>query len=252
MIASVARLQGPTAGTAKLSSSRRCLAMGGKQCKPHHGSKRGAPQVVRASLKAQELTEEGKAFYTAGNRMGAMRCFEEALEEGPTPEQRQAALYNIICCHASFGDVELAQITLRDAINAGLNFEAALEAAVANPNYVPFASSKQAKIQLKKFAETYAKSVAANARTKTAAPPVMGGKVIEKRSVQEILGTKDVSGMTSTELTGIDTSVGGIVARVLGLVVVLILSGVAAYFIGLDYVMNVPETDFGTDIMDTL
>ena len=32
-------------------------------------------------LQAQEKTEEGKALYAAGNRMGAIKAFEEALEE---------------------------------------------------------------------------------------------------------------------------------------------------------------------------
>lgn len=34
-----------------------------------------------ASVQAQEKIEEGKALFTAGNRMGAIKAFEEALEE---------------------------------------------------------------------------------------------------------------------------------------------------------------------------
>lgn len=33
--------------------------------------------------------------------------------QDPSPAQRQESLYSIMVCHASFGDVELAQITLR-------------------------------------------------------------------------------------------------------------------------------------------
>jgi hypothetical protein len=39
--------------------------------------------------------------------------------QSPTQEQRLAALYNAACVHASFGDVELAQIPLKDG-EAGL------------------------------------------------------------------------------------------------------------------------------------
>jgi len=33
--------------------------------------------------------------------------------QDPTIEDRQAALFNSTCVHASFGDVEFAQVTLR-------------------------------------------------------------------------------------------------------------------------------------------
>lgn len=46
--------------------------------------------------------------------MGALRLWEQALSTGPTREQRLAALYNAACVHASFGDLELAQIPLKD------------------------------------------------------------------------------------------------------------------------------------------
>ena len=114
---------------------------------------------------AARLLAEGKAKYESGDRMGALRIWEQALEkvqpalssathtaaqsvtarrsgseegaalrrsrragrcppgrepaaahlpmQGPTKEQRVSALFNATCVHASFGDVELAQITLR-------------------------------------------------------------------------------------------------------------------------------------------
>ena len=46
--------------------------------------------------------------------MGALRLWEQALGTAPTREQRLAALYNAACVHASFGDLELAQIPLKD------------------------------------------------------------------------------------------------------------------------------------------
>jgi len=193
-------------------------------------------------MKSQELLDEGKALVTAGNRMGAIRAFEEALAEDPSPAQRQESLYSIMVCHASFGDVELAQITLREAIQAGL----ALDDALRNDSYLPFTASKQAQIQLRKFSEIYIKSVQ-KAEAQAPAPATLDSATLNKsrpkKSVQELLGTRDVSGMTSTTLTGIDTSVAGIFARVAALVAFLIVFGIAAYFIGLDYVMQVPELD---------
>lgn len=48
--------------------------------------------------------------------MAAMKLYEDALgEDGATARQRQAALYGSTAVHASFGDIELAQITLRGA-----------------------------------------------------------------------------------------------------------------------------------------
>mmetsp|Transcript_36915 Transcript_36915/g.94420 ORF Transcript_36915/g.94420 Transcript_36915/m.94420 type:complete len:252 (-) Transcript_36915:466-1221(-) len=197
---------------------------------------------VRSSMKSQELLDEGKALVTAGNRMGAIRAFEEALAEDPSPAQRQESLYSIMVCHASFGDVELAQITLREAIQAGLTLDDALR----NDSYLPFTASKQAQIQLRKFSEIYIKSVQ-KAEAQAPAPATLDSATLNKsrpkKSVQELLGTRDVSGMTSTTLTGIDTSVAGIFARVAALVAFLIVFGIAAYFIGLDYVMQVPELD---------
>eukprot|EP00193_Tetraselmis_chui_P001952 CAMPEP_0177758314 /NCGR_PEP_ID=MMETSP0491_2-20121128/4118_1 /TAXON_ID=63592 /ORGANISM="Tetraselmis chuii, Strain PLY429" /LENGTH=252 /DNA_ID=CAMNT_0019274039 /DNA_START=51 /DNA_END=810 /DNA_ORIENTATION=+ len=194
---------------------------------------------VSASAKSQDLIDEGKALVTAGNRMAAIRVFEESLGEGPTSAQKQESLYSIMVCHASFGDVELAQITLREALQAGLT----LDAALSNPDYMPFTASKQAQIQLRKFAEIYSKSVEKAAAAGKGKRSNAGAAAQRKKTVQELLGTKDVSTMTSTTLTGIDTSVGGILIRVAVLLVFLILFGIAAYFIGLDYVLQVPEMD---------
>uniref|UniRef100_A0A061R3X0 Uncharacterized protein n=1 Tax=Tetraselmis sp. GSL018 TaxID=582737 RepID=A0A061R3X0_9CHLO len=197
--------------------------------------------TVSASVKSQEYLDEGKALVVAGNRMGAIKSFEDALEQAPTQEQRQAALYNITCCHASFGDVELAQITLREALLAGLDFDAALE----NQEYVPFTASKQARIQLKKFADSFRQSMAKASARAAASPPTAAAAAAPERrkTVQEILDTKDVGGMTSTELKGIDSSVGGIVLRVAGLLLALIGIGVTAYLLGLEYILSAPEVE---------
>lgn len=63
---------------------------------------------------AEQLLSAGRAKYDGGDRMGALRLWEQALGTAPTREQRLAALYNAACVHASFGDLELAQIPLKD------------------------------------------------------------------------------------------------------------------------------------------
>ena len=88
--------------------------------------------------------------------------------QDPTIEDRQAALFNSTCVHASFGDVEFAQVTLRgdcfpmlvlarcvaklaytlavsfcaDAINCGLDFETAMKSG----DYVKLNSSPQVRV----------------------------------------------------------------------------------------------------------
>lgn len=51
--------------------------------------------------------------------------------------------------HASFGDLELAKITLREAVVNGLDWDSA----VMRSDWVPFTASTQVKIQLRAFAE---------------------------------------------------------------------------------------------------
>ena len=100
---------------------------------------------MRASgglAQAAVLLEQGKDKYAKGDKMGALRLWERCLKQvrpcclphhafklelmssthqtltltepqEPSIEQRQAALFNSTAVHASFGDVELAQITLR-------------------------------------------------------------------------------------------------------------------------------------------
>lgn len=46
--------------------------------------------------------------------MGALKQWEQVLQQEPSLEQRRAALFNAACVHASFGDLELAQIPLKD------------------------------------------------------------------------------------------------------------------------------------------
>ena len=49
-----------------------------------------------------------------------MRVIVLLSVQSPTQQERQAALFNSTAVHASFGDVELAQITLRGLSNLKL------------------------------------------------------------------------------------------------------------------------------------
>lgn len=51
--------------------------------------------------------------------MGALKAFEESLNEQPTDDQRRQALYGATCVHASFGDLELAKMSLRQGVAFG-------------------------------------------------------------------------------------------------------------------------------------
>lgn len=109
---------------------------------------------------AAQIIEDATAMYLAGDRMSAIRRYEQALLKDPTVEQRQECLYASTCVHASFGDLELAKMTLRDAIVAGLDWDSA----VMRTDYVPFTASTQVKIQLRAFAEMVVKQMAQQQR----------------------------------------------------------------------------------------
>ena len=139
------------------------------------------PPTPPPPSQADLLLAEGRLKYNAGDRMGALRLWEQALDrvgraaqavhpladswgwafacwasapaarlrqrrcppQGPTQQQRVIALWNAACVHASFGDVELAQIPLKEAIFGGLDFPAAL-AGTGDPTLVKLQASAQA------------------------------------------------------------------------------------------------------------
>lgn len=84
---------------------------------------------VRAAASVRELLSAGKVKYESGDRMGALRLWEEIPSTIPpaTQQERVTSAYNQTCVHASFGDLELAQITLRDAVLEGLDFRQMLQ-----------------------------------------------------------------------------------------------------------------------------
>jgi hypothetical protein len=140
--------------------------------------------------------------------MGALRLWEDALGAGTTPEQRRVALFNSTAVHAGFGDVELAQITLREAVQGGLDFRAAVEdPAALDPLLVKLVASQQVLIRLRKFNEATLKKAGARA----AAPPpafAAGGGAGARAgaSARAALLEKDLSKILETDMQGIDTS----------------------------------------------
>ncbi|KAK9803103.1 hypothetical protein WJX73_003826 [Symbiochloris irregularis] len=175
---------------------------------------------------AAEALQEGRKKYDAGDRMGALRLFESALKKDPSVEERQAALYDATCVHAGYGDVELAQQSLRDGVTAGLEFDAALK----DPDRIKLDAPPQVQIQLKKFAITVKKVRAAVSPTAAAAVPAkaQGSKV----SLSSFLDA-DMSTMLRTDITGMDTSIFGIVRRVGILLAVAVGGGALLFYLGL-------------------
>lgn len=170
----------------------------------------------------------GKQKYAAGDKMGALSLFEDAMKQQPTKQQRQDAWYSATCVHASFGDVELAKMTLRDALEAGLDFEAALD----NPDVPKLEAPTQIIIQLKKFskaveeARAEAKAQQAARKTTTPAPITMSMKQSPK---------EDIGDLFSTDIKGIDSSFAGAVRRIAILVAVCVVGYILLFNLGLKY-----------------
>ena len=190
--------------------------------------------LTRASAEARELLAAGKVKYESGDRMGALKLWEDVPRYKPDDQERITALYNCTCVHAGFGDVELAQITLRDAVLQGLDFKEIL----TNPqsydeDAVTFVASQQVQIRLKKFSEAALKAAAAK---KDAALP----RSSSVRPTRKTLMQDDISEVLETDMSGIDTSILGIVKRVIVLLVVLSGLGVGLWLVGLHYLF--PDT----------
>ncbi|KAF6255517.1 hypothetical protein COO60DRAFT_1702769 [Scenedesmus sp. NREL 46B-D3] len=189
--------------------------------------------VVRSAEKAAELLRQGNGKYSVKDLMGALKLYEDVLkQEGVTTRQKQEALYGSTAVHATFGDVELAQITLREGIKIGLDFEQA----VNDPEMVEMVTSTQILIQLKRFNQQAQAAVAARARMP---PPGAGsssssraktrpGAVPVEQDLASILGTPD------SDTAAIDTSVGAIIRRVLLVLLVGVGLGTALFFAGLE------------------
>ena len=115
-------------------------------------------------LQPQQLLDEGKQFYALGERMAALKLFEEALRSDEQlvlpPLLRRELRYSAGCCHAAFGDIELAWMNLREAVELGLPY-ASWE---TEPGLMRMEASAQMRIQLRKYAEGKIKSSGSYAR----------------------------------------------------------------------------------------
>ncbi|EIE20427.1 hypothetical protein COCSUDRAFT_43871 [Coccomyxa subellipsoidea C-169] len=154
--------------------------------------------------------------------------------QSPTLSQRHAALFNSTAVHASFGDIELAQITLREGVNRGLDFEGCLKS-TDDPQLVRFQGSPQIVIQLRKFAEAVRriKGAVGTADKPAAAPSGRAGAAAGGVAEGGGYLGRDMSSMLRTEMTGIDPSLGGIFRRVAGLLVTGLVLGSVLFYVGL-------------------
>ncbi len=210
------------------------------------------------------MLAEAKKKYDANDRMGALNLWEQSLKQNPETEQRLAALYNATCVHAGYGDVELAQITLREAVQRGLDFSKAIQDPTGVDEYmVKFIASQQVLVRLKKFDEATRKAMGAAAAPPSFSSSSSSSSVAGKRPLPDpaqysssnssnssrssmpptrgVARTKasmldsDLSRMLETDMQGIDTSIFGIIKRVLILLSVLTGLGVGLYLVGINY-----------------
>jgi hypothetical protein len=187
--------------------------------------------LVVKSSKGAELLKQAKTKYNAKDLMGALKLYEDVLgQDGATTRQLQEALFGSTAVHATFGDVELAQITLREAIKQGLDFEQAL----ADPDLPELVTSTQILIQLKRFNQQAQTAMAARSKAK----PTLGSSSRPKTKpasgsspLDQDLG--DILGSSTSDKAGVDTSVGAIIRRVALVVLAGVGLGTALFFIGL-------------------
>ena len=90
--------------------------------------------------------------------MAALNTFEAALSKlesnADVSEVRMELLYSAACCHAAFGDIEMAWQNLRDSLEMGLDYASAS----SNPRLLQMEASAQMRKQLLKYSEGRIKS----------------------------------------------------------------------------------------------
>lgn len=199
--------------------------------------------------------------------MPALKLYEAVANRKPPAEDatdadRRAALYGCTAVHTAFGDVELAQITLREGVTtAGMDFEASL----ADPSLPDLVGATQIMIQLRKFnaqllqkaAQKAAagggnaagggggpRAAAAAAPASTTAgpkPPAFGaggasasgakpgGSLMDRDDLASILGS------SKGDRAEVDTTVRAVLRRVALLVLAGFGLGAALFYLGLEY-----------------
>ncbi|KXZ52326.1 hypothetical protein GPECTOR_10g958 [Gonium pectorale] len=181
--------------------------------------------LVHASSKADSILAKAKAKYEEGDRLQAMKLYEDVMNEDPTLEQKQASLFGQTAVHASFGDVELAQMTLREALRIGLDFQKALE----DPVNVQMVTSPQITIQLGRFAKQVQIAMANRPPTERPYGSPSRRQGMKAQDLDAILGS------AKGDTAEVDTSVGGIARRVAIVLLVGVGLGVGLWFLGLEY-----------------
>lgn len=161
--------------------------------------------------------------------MGALKLYEDVCDDKEaTTVQKQRAWFGATAVHACFGDVELAQITLREAVKTGLDFEQALD----DPDMVQIQTSTQILLQLRKFNQR-----AQAALINRPAPPRMAAsrpwaEVAAAPSGQDL---SSILGSATSDQAAIDTSVPAILRRVALVLLVGVLLGTGLFFAGLEF-----------------
>ena len=192
-----------------------------------HRRVRGAREpTARPTPQSASLLADAAAEYASNNRMPALRLFDAALACASSREEAAAAAWGAASVHASFGDVEPAQISLRAALDAGLDLDKALAVRPGDSTglLVPFRGAPQITSQLKKFASAVARA--------WAAPPPPPPKPAAVAT-----GPGGRQSAVPADLDGIDGSVGAIAVRVAGLVAALLGLGVGLYLYGLRFLV---------------
>lgn len=165
------------------------------------------------------------------DRIGALREWEKALKEELPDKQRMTILFNMTATHAYFGDVELAQVPLREALAMGLDLDAAI--AAPEPGMIAWQSSQQVIISLRKFRKAVSTAQAKSSKLGTKGPA--RGVEMTPSGIRSAMSSEDLSEVLGAEMKGIDTSMGGIAKRVLLLLVALTGLGAALWWLGLAF-----------------
>jgi hypothetical protein len=194
--------------------------------------------------------------------MPALKLYEavaarKSPAEDATESDRRAALYGCTAVHTAFGDVELAQITLREGVTtANLDFEAAM----ADPSLPDLVGATQILIQLRKFnaqlLQKAAQKAAGGSAAAAAVPPpraaaaftsssagpkpTFGGASSSKAPPQagSLMDRDDLAsilGSSKGDRAEVDTTVRAVLRRVALLVLAGFGLGAALFYLGLEY-----------------
>jgi len=178
---------------------------------------------TRASAEGAHLVAEGMDKYGQGDKMGALRCFERAAEQSESMQVKRAAYYNQCCCHTYFGDLELAQFALRDAILCGLDYAQAQE----DPTLLRMEASAQVRNQLRSFA--------AGRQSSSGTKQKREYERMKREGTNRGANMSPMQGMLEDIDTGsnVDVTVGGLVRRVS-----LVIVAFVAVFFGLTLLLQ--------------